>query len=160
MRQESHEMKTEKTKHLRFFSINREQQQIKRDAMEAQHSDTFSSKRTWEPTLGKGRNRAQSAQLRSGTSPVLEAGDSSTPAPAHTAGTSIVLLYSKCWQREGGRGWTWRSTEDNLKKYLKIHNSGHCQGVMDIEPGKNRQRFLLKNAKLSRVSISRWGFFL
>lgn len=130
--------------------------------METQHSDTWdsSAKECGKPNLGKGRDRAQSAQLRAGTSPVLEAGDSSTPAPGHmaeTAGTSTVLLYSEFWQRECGRGWTWRSKEDNLKKYLKISNSGHCQGVMDIKPGKN---FLLKNAKLSRVSISRCFFFL
>lgn len=45
--------------------------------------------------------------------------------------------------------------EDCLKKNNN-RNSGHCQGVMDIKPGKKGQCFL-KNAKLS--SIGRWGFF-
>lgn len=96
-----------KTKPPRFFSINREQQQIKRDAMETQHSDTWDSfpKDHGSQPWGKGES-AQSAQLRAGTSPVLEAGDSNAPAPAlmaETAGTSIKHLYSKCWQRIGGR---------------------------------------------------------
>lgn len=66
------------------------------------------------------------------------------------------MLIEIRWKRLDSDTAFCHSQKTVLKKNNR--NSGHCQGVMDIKPGKKGQ-CILKNAKLSRVSIGRWVFF-
>lgn len=108
---------------------------------------------------GERERVSQSAQLRAGISPVLEATHQLLPTQQrqqeHLLSSSTPNAGREKVE-EAGLG----EPQKTILKYFKINNLGHCQEVMDIKPGKNEQHFLIKNAKLSRESISRCSFFL